>query len=348
MATEPTALTQADAGAVTTATRNTVVDYFQTEEMRAKVAAALPKHMTPDRMIRVALTAFMRTPKLLECTKASLVKCLLDCSAMGLEPDGRRAHLIPYGKVCTLILDYKGIVELVRRSGDVSFIHCDVVYEHDDFSYSFGSGAHLRHTPNLEDRGTKVKAVYSFVRLQDGSEDFIVLSPQDIEKVRKASRAANDGPWVQWWDEMAKKTAFRRHSKWLPLSYETRDAIERDDELPPEPATRERAVITLDSLTPSADENRGHDHTEPEKHAAPTIAEVREAQKAVAKDKAAETKLVPSHVKALAAQADKMDLALFWRVLGDRGYGNLDDVPAEEADAILKALKEAAVPVGSF
>jgi recombination protein RecT len=129
-----------------------------------------------------------------------------------------------------LIVDYKGYVELVRRSGDVSYIHADVVYDKDEWSYAFGTEAHLKHKPNLENRGTRKIAFYSYARLKDGTEDFVVLSPDEVEKVRKRSRAANNGPWVTDYDEMGKKTAFRRHSKWLPLSAEARDAIEKDEE----------------------------------------------------------------------------------------------------------------------
>lgn len=200
-------------------------------ELKAAVAMALPRHMTPERFIRMAINATTRTPGLLKCTKESFFLCLLDLSAYGLEPDGRRAHLIPYKDQCTLIIDYKGLVELVRRSGDVSYIHADVVYPGDEFDYGYGSRAFLTHKPNLEAREGKPIAAYSFVRLKDGSEDFMVLSISEVDAVRKRSRAGQSGPWVTDYNEMAKKTAFRRHSKWLPLSPEVRDVIERDDDV---------------------------------------------------------------------------------------------------------------------
>ena len=258
MTTDPHALQKVEGGKVAKPPQ-TLGELLQSVEFKAKIAAALPRHMTADRMIRVALTAAMRNPAIGTCTPNSVIKCLLDCSAFGLEPDGRNAHLIPYGKECTLIFDYKGLISLARRSGQVSYIHCDVVYHGDEWSYSYGTKAHLRHVPNLENRTDKVRAVYSFVRLKDGSEDFLVMGPDEIEKVRKSSRAKS-GPWFDWWGEMAKKTVFRRHSKWLPLSPEVMDAIERDDDLIDTPGRNvERAVISLESLTPSEDENRGHD-----------------------------------------------------------------------------------------
>lgn len=193
-----------------------------------QIAKALPSHMTPDRFIRVALTAMTRTPKLADCTQASVMRCLLDCSAMGLEPDGRRAHLIPYKDQCTLIIDYKGLVELCRRSGDVSSIHADTVCENDVFEYDLGEIK--RHTVDFRKPRGAVYAVYAMATLKDGSRQSSVLTREEVESVRSRSRAGTSGPWVTDWAEMAKKTAFRRLSKWLVLSPEIRDAFERDDD----------------------------------------------------------------------------------------------------------------------
>jgi recombination protein RecT len=235
----------AQGGALVQPAKKDIDALIKSEQFKDAVKKALPKHMTVDRFVRVALTAMMRTPKLRECSQESLFKCLLDLSMYGLEPDGRRAHLIPFKKnykdaagkwqstmEVQLILDYKGIAELVRRSGDVSYIHADVVCSGDEFDYAYGTGAHLTHKPTLEgDRNPESAfCAYSFVKLKDGSEDFVVLSRGEVEKVRGRSKAKDDGPWVTDWSAMAAKTAFRRHSKWLPLSPEVRDAIEADDD----------------------------------------------------------------------------------------------------------------------
>ena len=101
--------------------------------MREQFARALPKHLSPERFCRIAITALTRTPKLADCTQESLMKCLLDLSAFGLEPDGRRAHLIPYKDQCTLVIDWKGLAELAMRSGIIAKLHADVVCENDEF-----------------------------------------------------------------------------------------------------------------------------------------------------------------------------------------------------------------------
>ena len=172
------------------------------------------------------------------------MKALLDLSTFGLEPDGRRAHLIPFGQEVQLIIDYKGLVELVRRSGDVSYIHADVVGKHDLFDYQFGTGAKLVHKPALNDRGD-IYAAYSFIRLKDGSEDYDVMGLDELEAIRRRSKTYNANtdtnevttargivptPWDTDRNEMYKKTVFRRHSKWQSWSPEVQRALEYGDD----------------------------------------------------------------------------------------------------------------------
>jgi recombination protein RecT len=204
------------------------------EEFKSEIQRALPAHLKPERFIRVALTAMTKTPKLAECDKASFFNCLLSLSQLGIEPDGRRAHLIPFenrkrGVVeCQLIIDYKGIVELVMRSGNVSNIHADVVCENDIFRYDKGE-IKAHQIDFKRERGT-VYAAYAICRFKDGTEKSEVMTRDEIESIRKRSRAGQAGPWVTDWNEMAKKTVFRRLSKWLTLSPEQRDVLEKDDD----------------------------------------------------------------------------------------------------------------------
>jgi recombination protein RecT len=233
---------QTNAVAKQDAAPKTLKDLLGTERLKMAVAQALPKHLPAERFIRIAITALTRNPKLQQCSQESFFQCLLDLSALGLEPDNRRAYLIPYEDkrnnrtICTLQLDYKGIVELVRRSGEVSNIHADVVCENDSFDYLFGTGGFLKHKPALTNRG-KIICAYSFVKMKDGSEDFDVMNVEDVNAIRDASQGyktakkyGKDSIWDNHWNEMAKKSVFRRQSKWLPFSSELREKIEKDDE----------------------------------------------------------------------------------------------------------------------
>lgn len=208
------------------------------------VRKALPRHLTPDRFIRVAVTAITRTPKLAQCDQASFFGALLTLSQFGLEPDGRRAHLIPFENrrrnvtECQLIIDWKGLAELAMRSGLVSNLHADVVRAGDVFEYSAGKLAKhiphfLRRDESKPEKAGDIVAVYAVAEFRDGTSKADVMSLDEVDAIRARSRSGQNGPWVTDYNEMAKKTVFRRLSKWLPLSPEFRDALDADDDLPP-------------------------------------------------------------------------------------------------------------------
>lgn len=208
-------------------TPSTLKGLLSTENVQAQLGRALPAHLKTDRFVRVAITALTRTPKLASCTQESFMKCLLDLSAMGLEPDGRRAHLIPYGNECTLIVDYKGLVELIRRSGDVVSIRAETVCEKDEFGWQDGIVSHKVDWRN--DRGN-MQAVYAEAIMKGGEKQTAVMTLAEVEAIRTRSRSGNNGPWKTDFSEMAKKTVVRRLSKMLPLSSEIMDHVSRDDD----------------------------------------------------------------------------------------------------------------------
>jgi len=215
----------------------TLRDMLEGDVFKAQVARALPKHLKADRFIRIACTAIMRTPKLQQCEQVSFFNSLLTLSQLGIEPDGRRAHLIPFenrkrGVVeCQLIIDYKGLVELAMRTGQVSYIHADVICDNDVFEYD--KGEIKQHKIDFKKPRGKVYATYAICRFKDGTEKAEVMPMEEIVAIQKRSKAGNCGPWMTDFNEMAKKTVFRRLSKWITLSPEYRDALEHDaDTLP--------------------------------------------------------------------------------------------------------------------
>lgn len=225
----------------------TIKQHLMSDGLRNQIAAALPKHMSADRMARVALTTINKTPKLAQCTQESFFAALMTCSQLGLEPDGRLAHLIPYGNQCQLIVDYKGLVDLAYRSKQVLSIHADVIYEGDEFEYDLGQVK--KHTPYAwrkdkpEEKG-KLLGAYCIVRMVD-AEKHEVMGIDEIEAIKKRSKSGSSGPWVTDFNEMAKKTVFKRCSKWIPLSPEIRDAVSVDDDY--EPVTQPK-ITTFEAL----------------------------------------------------------------------------------------------------
>lgn len=193
-------------------------------KMDEAIQSALPTHVVKSAFCRAVQTALRKNPKLMQCTPASLGSAISDSAQFGLII-GLTGHLVPYGKEATLLIDYKGLLDMAYRNERVASIDCDVICENDEFSYTKGDKPNLTHKPNLRERG-KPYAAYAIAWLKDSDRPiFVVLSNDEIEKVRDSSRAGKSGPWVDWWEEMAKKTALKRLCKIIPKSIELQSAL---------------------------------------------------------------------------------------------------------------------------
>lgn len=209
------------------------------EKSRRQLEMALPKHLTADRLLRVAMTSIQRTPKLLDCTQPSLLACIMTCAQLGLEPDQflGQAYLVPYGNVCTLIPGYRGYIALARRSGEVQSVSTQAVYEKDHFVLQYGIEEKLEHIPyepsekELDEKDPRgpFKGAYVIFKYKDGSYSFDYMGKAEIDRIRKRSKASGDGPWVTDYAEMAKKTVIKRHAKLAPLSVEFQKAAALED-----------------------------------------------------------------------------------------------------------------------
>lgn len=201
------------------------------DRCKGQIAQALPTHMTPDRMARVALTACQRTPQLLDCDVKSVIGAVMQASQLGLEPDGvlGHAYLVPYKGQCQLIVGYRGLIDLTRRSGQVSTIYARIVYKGDDYDFAYGLEPTLRHVPSDADDPGPMVAVYAVCRLRDGGVQYEWMWKRQVDLIRKRSPAGNGGPWVTDYEEMAKKTVLRRLCKMLPVSVELTKASNLDE-----------------------------------------------------------------------------------------------------------------------
>ena len=200
------------------------------------LAAILPKSLTLERFARIALTSIERNPKLAQCTPQSLLSCILQAAAVGLEVDNPLGHayLVPFWDknksafVCTLILGYKGLVTLMHRAGKVTSVEVRAVREGDVFEYEYGLNRKLVHRPQapLE---APVTHTYAIVRLTSGDYQFEVWDKARIDRTRARSRAATSGPWVTDWEEMAMKCPLRHLSKTVPMSAEEARVVAADE-----------------------------------------------------------------------------------------------------------------------
>lgn len=203
------------------------------ESQKATLAAVLPKHVSPDRMLKIALGALRTTPKLMNCTVESLMGSIVQCSQLGLEPNTPLGHayLLPYNNrkkgtiEVQIIFGYKGLIDLARRSGQIVSIAAHEVCQNDQFEYEYGLDERLTHKPALNNRG-EVIAFYSVAKLVGGGYAFEVMSREQVEAIRNESnnykfdKDKASTVWGQHFVEMGRKTVLRRLFKYLPVSIE--------------------------------------------------------------------------------------------------------------------------------
>ncbi len=198
--------------------------------MGPQMQAALPKHLTVERLTRIALTTIRTVPKLLECSQESLLAAVMQAAQLGLEPGLLgQCYFVPFGGRVQFIIGYKGLIDLARRSGSIVSIAAGAIYSKDKFKYRKGFEEILEHEPNFQDRG-ELCGFYAYALTKDGGRFADVMTLQDIEKIRGRSKAANNGPWVTDFEEMGKKTVVRRLAKYLPLSIEVANKIAEDEQ----------------------------------------------------------------------------------------------------------------------
>lgn len=254
---------------VTTAQQNPLNEFRRDlVAMTPEFANALPSHIKPEKFQRVVMTVVQLQPDLLRADRRSLFGSCIKCAADGLVPDGREAALVLFGGKVQYMPMFTGIQKRVRNGGEITSIQAHVIYEHDEFVWQQGVDGNVAHKPKFPgDRGKPIGA-YAIAKFKDGSDPQIeVMDVTAIERVRKVSRAANNGPWVQWWDEMARKTVFRRLAKWLPLDAEVDDLMRRDDQAG-SPTVEEPGGVVLEGEVQTSDEfeqaSRGVATTEPQ------------------------------------------------------------------------------------
>lgn len=211
--------------------------------MKSQIAMALPKHITPDKMIRTAVTSFSKNPKLLDCTDVSLLACIMEAAQLGLVPDGvlGQAYLIPFKNTkkgiteCQFIPGYKGLIALAMRSNEVSSFQGRIVYDSDFFEYEYGIDDKLIHRPSGK-RG-EITHAYAVLKFKNGGRMFEVMTIEELNYIRDTSanyQASQRFKFPSTWDtykpEMCIKTVIRKLSKYAPLSPEFQRATTLDEQ----------------------------------------------------------------------------------------------------------------------
>jgi recombination protein RecT len=200
------------------------------------IGEVLPKWspVTHLKIIKTASAYLARAKSpmdILRCDAQSILQSVCDAVELGLvfTPALGQAYLVPYKGRCTLMIGYRGLMDLVRRAADVSRLDSGIVYQGETFEAVKGDTPRLNHIERFDIARTddKIVAAYAIAFYPDGGSQFEVLGLSELKKVRAVSPASARGPWQDWLSEMCRKTALRRLAKLLPISAEKAKYIEK-------------------------------------------------------------------------------------------------------------------------
>ena len=208
---------------------------------KSQVALALPKHIDPDRFMRIVVTSVNQNPGLLDCDRQSVLAACMTAAQLGLVTDGvlGEAYLVTRfangRKVASLQIGYRGLVKLARQAGDIDTFEADVIYNTDNVTWTLGDLGRFAIERDWTREPGEVVGAYALARFKGGGVQRAIMRMDEIAKARDSSdgyKAFKAGkikstPWSTHPEEMAKKTAIRKLSKMLNLSTDRADTLRR-------------------------------------------------------------------------------------------------------------------------
>jgi recombination protein RecT len=213
---------------------------------KLSIEAAIPKHLSADRLISIAASVIAKNPALAECTSGSLIGAVIQASMLGFPPIESLGYcyFVPFNnnkgtrerpvwvKEVQFIIGYKGYIELSRRSGTVKSLFSYPVFENDSFDYQLGTDPWIKHKPTTDQDRGRMTHVYAVAEYLNGGMNFVVLTRAEVDKLRLRNRSQKrgiSGAWKTDFERMSCAKACRQLSTYLPLNPEIQSAIATDE-----------------------------------------------------------------------------------------------------------------------
>lgn len=223
-------MSTADLKAAVTGKKENPITVFSgfMEKFKPQLALALPKHLTADRMARLALTAFSTSPKLQECDPKSIAASIMTAGQLGLEVGVNGAgYLVPYGRTCTFVPGWKGLVDLVARSGRGT-VFTGVIFKDQEYTYTDGARRDLIiHNETDLDDPEDITHAYAIGWVKDAAMPMIELwRVSKIEKHRdKYNKVGKSHYSYRDWEMYCRKVPLLQVLKYMPCSVEVANAM---------------------------------------------------------------------------------------------------------------------------
>ena len=217
----------------------------------------VPNDINFEATFKGVLLEIGQNRKLQECTVPSIVMAAMTMFELGLDCVKAKGHayLVPYKGQCKLIIGYRGMIELAKRSGIVTNIMSYIVHEKDIFDISYGTSPHIEHKPFLNGERGAIIGAYAIAFFREGLPQFDYMTFDQLNDVKARSKMLYSRPWKTDEHEMYRKIPIRRLFKYLPSSEAIDKVIEIDNRdyasIPDEPEPEKKPLA--DMVTDIAD-----------------------------------------------------------------------------------------------
>lgn len=208
---------------------------FVNQQVGLFTGAATDQSVTWAKESQFAIQAFQKNDFLAKTAMAnptSAQNAIINVAAIGitLNPASKLAYLVPRDGGVHLDISYMGLLHLAQVSGAIQWGQCRLVHANDTYE-SNGLDKAPTHKYNAFGERGPVVGGYCTVKTQQGDYLTDEMSLAEIKQVENTSKAKN-GPWKNWWEEMARKTIVKRAAKYWPRAERVDNAIHHlnDDE----------------------------------------------------------------------------------------------------------------------
>lgn len=186
------------------------------------VSNALPKDFNKARFLQNTIALVRNNPNLQKYPSTELLEGSLRAAYLGCDFLNQEAWLVPYDGHLKFQLGYKGACKFAKKYSirPLSDIYAKVVRKGDFFEHGVKDGKPYIDWKPLGFNGGEMLGVFAVAIFKDGGILYEVMSKDEVDAIRKRSRASNSGPWVTDYEQMSLKTCMKRLCKNLETDFD--------------------------------------------------------------------------------------------------------------------------------
>lgn len=186
------------------------------------VSEALPNDFNRARFLQNTIALVRNNPNLQKYSKTELLEGSLRAAYLGCDFLNQEAWLVPYDGHLRFQLGYKGACKFVKKYSirPLKDIYAKVVREGDEFKYEIVDGESSVYFKPEPFNNKEMKGVFAVALFADGGYLVETMSKDDVDKIRRRSRASGSGPWVTDYEQMALKTVLKRLTKNIETDFD--------------------------------------------------------------------------------------------------------------------------------